>query len=454
MKPRAIPAALVAVALLLTACSGRSGDGEESPPAATVASGDFGDLKSVCKPGQATGTPAQGVTASEIKIGVLTDRGFTQNSELVNAAKVFTDWCNAAGGINGRKISYVVRDTKLMEVRQRVLEACREDFVLAGGSAALDGMGVKDRLNCLLPDFPAQVVQLENVGSDLQVYVGGESAKYDPYQGYYKYLFEAYPDSKGAVGVLNGDSPITKVLGERTRQGVPARGGTIIYDDKYPIQGVADWTPYAVAIKNKGVKGLQFYGQWALLAKLEQKLTDLNYKLDWIDANSNAYGFEFINALGKAASFQNNVADLSGFAPLESSATNPAIKQLQEMYDKANLSGKATFPAIGAFSSWLLFAKAAGSCGDALTRKCVYDAARAEKSWTGGGLQAPADLTTPGAPRCFNVEQATADGWKPADFKPDSGAFRCDAPALELKGPAFPKPVTLKDVGKSLADVK
>jgi ABC-type branched-subunit amino acid transport system substrate-binding protein len=439
--------------MLAAGCGGHGGTSSEKTQSTTAASGDFGELKSVCHSGTSTSAPAQGVTATEIKVATFSDIGFTRIPEFVDAAKVFTSWCNAAGGINGRKLVSETRNTNLMEVRQRMLESCKTDFALVGGGAAFDGMGVKDRLSCVLPDFPGQVVQAENIGSDLQVSIGGENDAYEPYQGYYKWLFEAYPDSKGAVGVINGDTPITKSLSARTREGVAALGGKIVYDTLYPIQGLSDWSPYALAIKNKGVKGLQFYGQYQQLATLEQALTNINYKLDWIDANSNAYGPAFIRLLGKSASFQNNVVDLSGFAPLESSSTLPAVKQLLDLYAKYAPAEQVTFPTVRAFSAWLLFAKAAGSCGDALTRKCVYDAAKQEKSWTGGGLQAPVDLSTAGAPKCNNFEQATATGWKPADFKPDTGPYRCDAPAFKLKG-VYAKPLTLKDVGKSLTDLK
>ena len=62
--------------------------------------------------------------------------------------------------------------------------------------------------------------------------------------------------------------------------------------------GVSDWTPYAQAMKNKGVKGLIFYGDFKQLAKLESVLTAMEYKLDWIDTNNNAYGQQFIDLAG------------------------------------------------------------------------------------------------------------------------------------------------------------
>ncbi|WP_067693686.1 ABC transporter substrate-binding protein [Nocardia jejuensis] len=457
MKAQRILVGLVVVLLLVTGCGGRTGPGtEETAVAQTATSGDFGDLKGVCGTGKPSGTPAQGVTATEIKVGVFTDMGFTKNSEFVDAAKVFTSWCNAAGGINGRKIVTDTRDAKLMEVRQRMLDSCREDFALVGGGAALDGLGTKERLSCLLPDFPGQISQQQNVQSDLQ-YNASASAyvNYFQYTGYYHWLLkEAYPGSAGAVGMINGDSPVTKVLGDKFSEAMIAGGANFVYNDLYPASGVADWTPYAQAIKSKGVKGLMFLGDWRQLTKLEDVLTGMDYKLDWIDANNNAYNRSFLDTAGKSLSFQNNLADLGGTVPAESPTSSPATQQLLDLYKKYAPQADITMPTLRAFSAWLLFAKSAASCGDQLTRACLIAAAGKETAWTGGGLNAPnvvADREVP--PKCFNVVQASAQGWKPADFKPNQGEFRCDVPAFRYTG-SYDRPLTLADVGKSLSDVK
>ncbi|MBW8482640.1 ABC transporter substrate-binding protein [Actinomadura parmotrematis] len=459
MRPQTTAAALVAVALLAAGC-GRSGSGDDadptaSAPAGPAVTGDFGDLKSVCRTGSPSGTPAQGVTADAIDLGVLSDVGFTKNSEFGDTTKVFTSWCNAAGGVNGRKLVAKVRDARFMEVRQRVLEACREDFALVGGGSGLDAAGVKDRLSCLLPDFPAQTSQIQANGSGLQVYQLGAGVSYNRYAGYHKWLVkEAYPASAGAVGLIGGDSPVTKVLGAQTEEALKAAGATIAYKDVYPVQGVTDWTPYAQAIKSKKVKGLVFYGDFLSLSKLEQVLTNIGYKPDWIDANSNAYGPAFIKLAAGSLSAQNNLLDLSGVYPLEKAADNPATKQVVDLFSRYAPKAQVTMPAVRAFSAWLLFAKAASTCGNNVTRTCVYEAARKETAWTGGGLQAPVDLSKGDTPlKCYNIEKATPAGWQPADFKPDKGAYRCDAPAYRYTG-NYGRPLTLADVGKSMSDVK
>ena len=455
---RRVAVAVAAVALVVAGCGGRTGTETEGTTSgqggSSTVSADFGDLTGICQDGDASTATTQGVTAEQIEVGVFTDMGFTKNSEFVDAAKVFTSWCNDNGGINGRTLVANTRDAKLMEPRQRMIEACREDFALVGGGAGLDALGVKERLSCLLPSFPAQAVQERSAGADLEI--SASPAKipgYDNYAGFRTWAVnEAYPESKAAVGMINGDSAVTKVIEQMTLETLDAIGATVVYNELYPAMGVSDWTPYAQAIKSKGVKGLIFMGTWEQLAKLEDVLTNMDYKLDWIDPNNNAYNAQFIELLGRSADFQNNIVDLSGVAPLDSDEA--AVEQLKALYAKYAPDAQITLPAMRAWSSWLLFAKSAAACGDDLTRKCLYDTARQETAWTGGGLHAANDLQNPIPPQpCFNVEQATADGWEAADFNPDSGLYRCDIPARKYTAD-FGVPMTLAEVGKTMDDVQ
>jgi Periplasmic binding protein len=451
---------VMASVLLVAGCSDRGGGATEETEAggstaAQSVSSSFGDLSDVCQDGDAKGSPTQGVTEDEIQVGVFSDVGFTKNPEFVAAAEIFTSWCNENGGINGRKIVANTRDTKLMDVRKQMIESCANDFALVGGGAGLDGLGVKERLTCGLPTFTAQVAQVGAAGADLEISADPSlTAGYDPYYAFRSWLIDdAYPESKNAVGIINGDSPVTKVMGQQAVEAVEAAGGTFVYNDLYPAMGVSDWTPYAQTLKSKGVKGLIWYGEYRQLAKLESVLTSMEYKLDWIDTNNSAYGEEFIGLLGTSAEAQNNYLDLGGNAPLNSDA--PAIKELLALQAKYAPDSLLTLPAIRAMSSWLLFAKAAASCGDDLTRTCVYEAARSETAWTGGGLHVPHNIAEPIPPSpCFNIEVARPGGWQAADFGPDvDGLYRCDIPPFPYTSD-FGQPMTLADVGKSMSDIQ
>ncbi|MCZ4549225.1 ABC transporter substrate-binding protein [Gordonia rubripertincta] len=451
---------LTAALVLVAGCSGRTAsEGEEdqgggsASPTSDIASG-FGDIPVACQGGSMSTEPTQGVSADEIRVGVFSDVGFNKNSEFVDAAEVFTSWCNDLGGINGRKVVANIRDSKLTETRKQMMAACGEDFALVGGGSALDGLGVKERVNCLLPSLPAQVAQLTSAGSDLEISADPSQVPgYDPFFGFRQWLMtDAYPESAKAVGIINGDSPVTKILGEQAVESTEAAGGTFVYNDLYPAMGVSDWTPYAQTMKSKGVKGLIFYGEFGQLAKLESVLTGMDYKLDWIDANNNAYGQQFAELAGTSAGYQHNYVDLGGNLPLSSGAA--PMKQLTTLWEKYAPGKQLTLPAVRAMSAWLLFATSAAACGDDLTRTCLYDTAKAQSAWTGGGLHAPVNLTQPTPPSgCFNVEQLTPEGWVKADFMPDNGPFRCNVPAYKYTKD-YGKPLTLADVGKSMNDVK
>src|SRR5689334_18243052 len=76
--------------------------------------GDFGDLTGVCKKGDGKGATAQGVTDTDIRVGVFTDKGAQVKpgltKEMWDASQAFTKWCNEHGGINGRQVKIDDRD--------------------------------------------------------------------------------------------------------------------------------------------------------------------------------------------------------------------------------------------------------------------------------------------------------------------------------------------------------
>ena len=138
--------------------------------------GAFGDLGVICQPGDGATSPSSdpGLTEDSIQIGTFSDPGFSGrpglNQELFDTAEAFTAWCNEHGGINGRQIDLKLRDAKLTEYQQRVIEACTEgDFMSVGGGAAFDDTGQADRLGCALPTITGYAVSAEASGADLSI---------------------------------------------------------------------------------------------------------------------------------------------------------------------------------------------------------------------------------------------------------------------------------------------
>src|SRR5271167_3525028 len=123
--------ALAALSVFALAACGSSGSSSSSSTSSTpdssgtsssasaqgggTASGSFGTLGQVCGPGTATGATATGVTNTSVEASVIADINVPGAPGLLqpmwDSATAFTDWCNAAGGINGRKIILDKRDS-------------------------------------------------------------------------------------------------------------------------------------------------------------------------------------------------------------------------------------------------------------------------------------------------------------------------------------------------------
>lgn len=454
------------VAIALAAC-GRSSSPTSSsnttPSTATAdpttgsgSKGAFGTSDVVCQPGKPTGSPANGVTASDIHIATFSDAGFVGrpglNQELFDTATVFSKWCNDAGGINGRKIIVDQRDAKLFDVKARMFESCAQDFMVVGGGAVFDQDGVDTRLGCLMPEIAGYAVSPKSRGADLLIQPLPNPVGTLPI-GDYQYLAKKFPASTKAYGVLTGDIDTTKIVARQGDEAAKSLGWTKVYDDLYPPTGATDWTPTAQKIKDSGVKALLWTGEPENLAKLMQALTDIGYKLDFVRTDANHYDDKLISQGGPAIQ---NVYVRTAFAPFELAKSGSATQEYLDAFKKFLPNGKSK-AALGlqAWSAWLLFATAANDCGNDLTRKCVYDNARKVTAWTGGGLHATVDLSSGKAPDCFTELVASSSGFKIIDdLKKTEGIYHCDPKSVYTLTGDYGKGGTLADVGKSLTDLK
>lgn len=453
---------LCGLALLAAACtrsggtetaSSTTGPRSTASPASTSA--DFGTLKDICQPGTPSGSPAQGVTPTSIKVGTFADPGFAGRpglfQELFDASEVFTTWCNDHGGINGRHIDLDEHDSAVTNVKPEMTAACADDFFLVGGGAALDQDGVDARLRCLLPDIPSYTGSPQARGADLQVQPVPNGLTTWAI-GDLLWLGRRFPASKRAVGVLAADIPAGGATAAQSTEAVEGRGWKIVYDDAYPPTGPATWAPYAVAIKSAGVKGLIWVGEPEGLAKFMQALADIDYRLDWVRTEANHYD-KLLPTVGGSA--VHDVYIRSVFWPFEKASENPATRQYLDLFAKFKPNGKShAYLAQQSFSAWLLFAQAAKECGNDLTRRCVYDNARKVTAWTGGGLHATTDPRANRAPECFVVVEATPKGFTTPDIAANDGIYRCDPAGVYTLKRGYGRPPTLASVGRSLADLK
>lgn len=473
-RARATALALVVTAAMIASGCTRSADEVESGSPSTTAEGadatrgddgggadeggegDFGDLSGVCGPGDASGATAQGVTDDDIQVGTVSDPGFTGrpglNQELFDASEVFVQWCNDAGGINGRKIVDVERDAKLSEYKQRITEACGEDFMLVGGGGVLDESGQTERLSCMLPEIPA--FQVSPDARDSELAVRPLPAAIDELQvGTMRYLQEHFPDSTDKVGFLTGNVGSLVFVDEQIQEAASELGWESVYESQYNSLGEASWTPFAQAMASADVQGLVYTGEPENLAKLLQAMDDIGFEPDWVLGSANMLDQGFIDVGGDAV---RNVYTTTSVVPPFLAGENPATQQYLDLFEQYKPDGKSkALLGYNSFSAWLLWATAVRECGSDVTRRCVFDAAKDITEWTGGGLHAQSDPGEDKTPRCAMVVEISPDGFSvPDDFEATDGLFNCDEDNVIELNEDYGSGVTLESVGKSMDDLE
>jgi hypothetical protein len=432
--------ALFGVLVIAFAACSRSDNGSNATTGSTsstsapssgkgLAAGAFGDLGVICKPGNAKPITGQtGINGTTISLGTVSDRGFSGSpgldEEFNDLADAFTAWCDAHGGVQGYKLKNDNLDAKITEYQNRIIEACDKDFALVGGGGALDS-AQKPRLACGLPDFPAYVVTDEAVNSDLHVTAvpngGGTWASGD-----FRWIAQHFPGTTQHVASLYGDYATTQTVDARNKEVMASLGWKVVNSQSYAILGESNWTPFAQAMKDKGVQGVVWVGEPQNLAKFLQAAQTINFHPQWVRADANGYDTKYTSTGGTTV---DGTYIRSIFWPLERASENPATQQYLDMMKQYKPGGKIALLGEQGLSAWLLFVTSLNKCIDAgtLTRDCVYSTAKKVTSWTGGGLHAKDDPASEKFSDCYTIIQTK--GGKFVNAKVDANfdrIYNCD----------------------------
>jgi hypothetical protein len=441
-KSAAVTSLAIVVAVIgLAACSRSSSAPQTAPssgstpgssaPASAVSQqvGAFGSLGKVCGPGSAKGSTARGVTDSSIVVGTLGDPGssvlpgFLQ--EDFDAGDAFVKWCNAAGGINGRKIILNKRDAKLFEGAARTIDACRTDFMLVGGGTTTDAAAVKPRLACGLGAVPGLLVSPEAAAAGLQVEPNPSPQDEVSVAGY-RLLAEQDPALGQHLGILVTNISSVAAVGARLKKGLVQSGLAVPDSQSFPYT-VANWRPYFEVSKAAGTRVVSAIGI-AGYAPFFSGMVNVGYKPDAVMSSIDVYQDDVRKIIAGTPGAPTVYAQLP-FLPFELASQVPAVKQEVELLTATRPLAKLTGYSSFSLSAWLLWAKSASECGSALTVNCVLQKAKTHKTWDAGGFMGPVDLTgAPGYTRCTTIMKVTATGFSYARelTKPNQGFFNCD----------------------------
>lgn len=392
--------------------------------ASTEEPGTFGDMGKVCQPGTPKPADARGVSAKEIKIGVLNDAGNTVvpglGQQYIDVGKAFADWCNKAGGINGRKIVINNRDTQLFNAAAAVLNACQSDFMLVGGGSAFDAPTVEPREECGLGAIPSSTPAYESQTGKQQAVIG-RTSKTSSNIGLFRLL---QPDNKEAlnkIGILAIDTPDLKIPYVRLQKALDQSGMKVVSFQAGPpsLDNVRTYVQPLVGRAEALVLPVS-------LIEIFRAINDVGYKPKMIiDQGSLFYNLDTVESFQKVPLNAPLYSAATSY-PLDLADKNPTATKLVEL--EKEYFGEVDQSHMSPWITWLLFASSASKC-DVLSVDCVIKNAQADKAFTAGGLMAPIDLSDPTKLQpCIQISRVSKDGivYDEKLTAPTDGVFNCD----------------------------
>jgi Periplasmic binding protein len=431
LRKSALPLAMATMMIAGTYVAASSTTAGASTSASS-SSGVWPGVGKVCEPGSGGTSSVRGVSSKSINIAVFNDASNTITPglevEFPQQAQAFADWCNAAGGINGRKIVIDNRDAALFNAAQQATAACQSDFMAVGGGMALDQPSVPIREKCGLGQISGYVVSNDADLATDQVDPSGINTD-SVSSGWFGALAKAYPKAVKAGGMGGSDTP--SVLQPETKYefGAEAQGWKIA-DFLEPPVSVENWAPYVEQYQQKGVQAL-WPADNSNFTPFAQAMTTAGFKPAFV-----ALGTQFADSQTQKAVVANPslppVYVETQWWPLAQASQNPSTEELVTIMHKYEKGDQIDFDDEEGQEAWLLWAKSASACAT-LTVTCVLNKAAATTNWSAGGLQAPiAKLAlsneNPQPSPCFTLLKGGPKGWifDKAITKPTQSIWNCN----------------------------
>lgn len=393
-----------------TASTGSTGAGPNrsgNPPA--VAKGSSGSCAGFKN--------SKGITDKTISIGNASDISgpipglFTSSQQ---ATKAFVAYFNATSDICGRKLDLDLLDTRTDAGadQQAYQTMCEKNFAAVGSMSGFDSGGAKVAEGCGLPDVRATGVTSER--ANCGTCFGALSVNVHQFQN-------AVPDfalknyrsasQKGAILYLNAGAGAEN--GKTQAAAVQKRGMKIIYTAGIDVSEF-NYGPYVQAMKDKGVRWVQFVGSYQAAARLAQAMQSGGFKPDAYVLDPAAYNPEYVKTAGSAA--EGTIVYMN-FVPFENAGSNKEMQLYLQWLNQVAPGATPTFFGLYSWSAARLFVQQAAALGGKLTQASLVASLKQVKGWADNGLHAPQPVGTKQSSECWRFLQLKNGKWGPLGGK-------------------------------------
>ena len=432
---------LLATVLLLVAggCGSRADEDESSPDeglgtettaatepeatAITPQSDMFGTADNPCGSETAGTVPADtpGVSEDTIRIGVISDK---ENPTvplptvgIEESVQAFVDFCNEAGGVDGRQLDLVTYDSAIVATDDVTKQACDDDlFALVGSGSVQDQLGVETREGCGLIEVGAYAATPERAESTNFFQPNPAEDNTQLNVGPCQHIAEEFPDAVTRAAIVYTD---LRPAARRAEKWVEAceREAGFDFLVQYPLPfGETNLGPLVEQIQENDIGYFTMVSSSSETLGVLDELATQGVEVEVIDLGAQYY---------EEAFGQEEVADgalvTTGNVPFVEADTSPALTYYLDAMEDAGAPHSTL--GVAAFSAGLLFATAVDSLDGDLTRESLVEALSGIHEWDGGGLHSTTDPGNGTANPCF-LYVRVEDGEFVRDH-PDEG-FSCD----------------------------
>jgi ABC-type branched-subunit amino acid transport system substrate-binding protein len=381
---------------------GGSSAGDSPPPAAGVPKGSCDGFKN-----------QTGITDTTITIGNSSDISgpvpglFTTAQQ---ATKAYVAYFNATSDICGRKLQLVTYDSRTDAAadQQAYQKACAETFAGVGSMSAFDSGGARVTQECGLPDIRTAAVTRER--NACTTCFGVQAANTNEFENAVPDFFvQNYRDASqhAAFLYLNAgaaaQNAATQIAVEKKR------GMKFLYTAGIDVAEF-NYGPFVQAMKDKGVKWVQFLGAYQNAVRLAQAMQQANFEPEVYLGDPTIYDPGFLKSGGAAVEGAISFID---FVPFEEAANNEEIQLYLRWLDQVAPGATPGFFGLFAWSAAKLFVEQATRLGGKLTRQSLVASMRGVEKWTGNGMHAPQPVGPKHNAECWRFLQVKGGKWVP-----------------------------------------
>jgi branched-chain amino acid transport system substrate-binding protein len=337
-----------------------------------------------------------GVTDTEIKIGdvnIMTGPAAFVGHGVALGSKIAAAEINAAGGVNGRKLTIITEDDGYIPSRsfQALTKLLDVDniFALNGTSGTANVLAMmplitENNLPTVVSTAPSELVYKPVRPS---VFTFGANYR-DAFYAQLKYIHDHSEPKDAVYGLIRQDDDFGKEVEtgyDRAIKDFGVRDGIRLRFKK----GTSNFSAEMAQMKQAGVNVLVNGAIFAGAANILSEARKLDMNIQSVDVWSE--GIPASAKLSAPAGYDYTVGD---YVALTGPATDRFLEMAKKFTTPEELAGVSRYTFV-TYIGLKALAHAMGECGKDLTRACTIEKLRQTKDLDTGGLSAPVSFDNP-----------------------------------------------------------